>query len=315
MNTIELAKGKWFHILSKLGVCESFLDNKAGPCPLCGGKDRFRWDDYEDNGNYFCNQCGSGNGFKLLIELHNWTFREAAAEVDKIVNGYTDIQAPNKKPIDFEKRKESIDKIIQSSKLSIPGDPVFEYLTNRGLSDIPRSIGYCKKLFDFESKKTYHGMVNRIIAPNDSVVSLQRTFIKDGMKAEIDSPRKIMPTLGTINGAAIRLFTIPADGIIGVAEGVETAIAVKEIFNVSCWSVMSANGIKTFQPPKEVKEVIIFGDNDKNFIGQGASYTLAKTLIAQGIISSVEIPPRVGNDWLDELIFKNSLNNKPQAER
>lgn len=37
-----------------------------GPCPHCGGKDRFRMDDLEGRGTWFCNQCGAGDGLDLV---------------------------------------------------------------------------------------------------------------------------------------------------------------------------------------------------------------------------------------------------------
>ena len=44
MTTIDAAQGRWREILSALGIDESYLRTKPGPCPICGGKDRFRWD-------------------------------------------------------------------------------------------------------------------------------------------------------------------------------------------------------------------------------------------------------------------------------
>jgi hypothetical protein len=61
MGTVERATGRWREILPQLGVDPWFLVNKQGPCPVCGGKDRFRWDDRDGTGSYFCNQCGPGS--------------------------------------------------------------------------------------------------------------------------------------------------------------------------------------------------------------------------------------------------------------
>ncbi len=56
MSTIERARGRWSEILPRLGIDARFLRNRHGPCPLCGGKDRFRFDDRDGSGSYFCNQ-------------------------------------------------------------------------------------------------------------------------------------------------------------------------------------------------------------------------------------------------------------------
>ena len=63
-----IAQGRWQGILAELGLSD-YLSGKHGPCPICGGKDRFRWDNKGGNGTYFCNQCGAGDGFKLLQEF------------------------------------------------------------------------------------------------------------------------------------------------------------------------------------------------------------------------------------------------------
>ena len=41
----DIAKGRWKEILPALGIDPKFLQNRHGPCPICGGDDRFRWDD------------------------------------------------------------------------------------------------------------------------------------------------------------------------------------------------------------------------------------------------------------------------------
>ena len=52
----------------------------AGPCPWCGGKDRFRvWPKSGKNGRYWCRQCNrSGDGITLLRDLRGISYQEAA---------------------------------------------------------------------------------------------------------------------------------------------------------------------------------------------------------------------------------------------
>jgi putative DNA primase/helicase len=67
--------------------------------------------------------------------------------------------------------------------------------------------------------------------------------------------------------------------------------------------------MKTWAVPKEYSfiaentrtNIVIFGDNDKNFCGQEAAYTLAKILHKQEYPVTVNIPPLPGQDWLDYL--------------
>src|SRR5260370_38280875 len=46
---------RWVDILTALGVPTKFLNRRHGPCPMCGGKDRFRFIDTDGKGTFFCN--------------------------------------------------------------------------------------------------------------------------------------------------------------------------------------------------------------------------------------------------------------------
>jgi hypothetical protein len=60
------ARGRWVEIHSNLAqIPIELLSNpkKHGPCPKCGGKDRFRaFDDVAESGGVICNVCGNENG-------------------------------------------------------------------------------------------------------------------------------------------------------------------------------------------------------------------------------------------------------------
>lgn len=90
MNINEAANGHWPRILTSLaGVDPDHLDGQHHPCPNCGGEDRFRFDDRDGSGSWFCNQCGgrqgtggAGDGFSLLMKLKSWSFKQAASAVE-----------------------------------------------------------------------------------------------------------------------------------------------------------------------------------------------------------------------------------------
>ena len=87
----DLAQGQWPSILGALaGLSADQLTDKHQPCPLCGGKDRYRFDDQDGSGSWYCNQCGgrdqsggAGNGMELLMRRTGWTFPEAAKRVEQ----------------------------------------------------------------------------------------------------------------------------------------------------------------------------------------------------------------------------------------
>lgn len=92
----DAARGRWPEILNKLGgVAPEFLvvsKTKESPCPCCGGETRYRFDDLDGNGTWFCSHCGGrdqkgggGTGFDLLMRLKGWDFSEAARQVEQFL--------------------------------------------------------------------------------------------------------------------------------------------------------------------------------------------------------------------------------------
>lgn len=75
------ARGRWVELLSRF--CDaSLLTSRHGPCPGCGGRDRFRFDDKDGEGTFICSQGGGGNlagdGLALVQHVKGCDWREAA---------------------------------------------------------------------------------------------------------------------------------------------------------------------------------------------------------------------------------------------
>jgi putative DNA primase/helicase len=90
-DVMTAASGRWSDILEMLaGLQAEQLSNRHQPCPACGGRDRYRFDDRDGNGSWFCNQCGGkdhlgggGTGMDLLMRVRSWSFRQACEEVER----------------------------------------------------------------------------------------------------------------------------------------------------------------------------------------------------------------------------------------
>ena len=78
-DTVKQACGHWPRILPALGM--KVIKNRHQACPVCGGADRFRFDDKEGRGTWFCNQCGAGDGLKLVEKVFGVSPSDAAAKV------------------------------------------------------------------------------------------------------------------------------------------------------------------------------------------------------------------------------------------
>lgn len=81
-KALDQFHGQWSTVLGNYG-CQLPSGRKHGPCPVCGGKDRFRFDDKNGRGTWFCSQCEpqSGGGLLLLSRFINKTVMETAKEL------------------------------------------------------------------------------------------------------------------------------------------------------------------------------------------------------------------------------------------
>jgi len=296
MNNKLDVTGKWYGVLSSLGIDNKYLQNKHGPCPICvEGTDRYRFDDKDGRGTYFCNNCGAGDGFELLQKVHGWSFTDCLDAIRPIIEHTTFQPSKPKKDPTLALRK-----VAKMSTPIVYNGHIDSYLTMRGLPDYPDTLKEAM-LYTWEhgvKLGPFNSMLGLIQDVNGVGVSWHITYTKDGMKIKGGTARKIMPPKGTITGAAIRLHE--HEGTICIAEGIETALAASKISKLPAFSVMNAHCMATFEPPKDIKCVKIYADNDKGFVGQKSAYQLAERLAAKAIDVEVLISPTPGEDWLDE---------------
>jgi putative DNA primase/helicase len=228
-----------------------------------------------------------------------WDFRRTAAEVEAIL---ADVKiSPLKPQRSTVQKRASLQRMWETSNPIKRGDPASLWLKNRvGNILFPSCLRYTEKMVYAGDPPTYHhGMIARVDGPDGSPQTIHRTYItQDGQKADVEEVRRLMP--GTVEpGSAVRLFE-PKGGILAVAEGIETALAVLKITALPCWATINTTNMQAFTPPKDVEELYIFGDNDAKFAGQAAAYTLAKKF-ASKIRVHVILPEKVGMDWNDVL--------------
>lgn len=292
----DRARGRWKGILSAVGVPAAITDGKHHPCPFCGGKDRYRFTDFNGTGGYICSGCGNGSGFDFLMKLRGWDFKTAAREVEKVIGECRpDAKSPERSEAD---KRAAMNKLWRSAKAVMATDPAGRYLAGRcGLSEFPAALRYVPALHYTGATTDYPAMLAKVTGPDGKPSNIHRTYLNaEGHKAPVEAPRRMMP--GTIaKGAAVRLC--PSGASLGIAEGIETALSASALFELPCWAALNAEMLKVWQPPQGVMRVTIFCDNDANFTGQAAAYALARRLTVDGIIADIKIPERVGQDWND----------------
>ncbi|MTH96562.1 toprim domain-containing protein [Roseibium sp. RKSG952] len=301
----DLCRNKWPDLLLRLGVDRRYLTGKHGPCPICNaGTDRFRFDDKDGLGTFFCNSCGAGDGFKLLMEIRGWNFAECAKALEAIVGGAHE-RKPDQ-PVNPDKLKSAKNTLWCGARPVLDGNPVAKWLQNRGihLERFPDALRYAERCsYHHEQNRfTHHpAMIAMVTGPDGKPTTLHRTFLTPlGNKADVPKPRLVMP--GKIaKGSAIRLFE-PAE-VMGIAEGIETALAAHLVWQIPVWAGLNAGMVMQWQPPAIAKEIHIFGDHDANFAGQSSAFALAHRLSHEGKTVTVQFPDEPG-DWNDFLLSR-----------
>jgi len=286
-------RGKWLSIFESLGI-EIPENGQHGPCPIeNAGKDRFRCDNKEGSGSFFCNNCGSGDGISLVRHCLGLSFPDTIKKISEI----TGIPDNTQQKQDYDPR-ESLQKLWNASKPLTGSDPVSKYLHGRGIVLTPNDIRYCPECYESDTKRKYVAMVARFTGVDGKPVSLHRTYLDGNQKADVKSPKKLMKGTSLLSGGAIRLFK-PTD-VLAIAEGIETAISVTQLTSVPCWSAVSTSLMKAWQPPEGIKKIVICGDADANYAGQQAAYALANRLYNKDLIVDVQFPDD-GKDYNDFL--------------
>lgn len=293
MKLSEHCAGKWPTIVARL-VGEEFVNTrKHCPCPKGEGADRFRFSDKNGHGNYFC-ACsdGSSGGFNLLQCVHGWDFKTMAKEIEAVIG---------KAPKDASGTPVKVGKTY-AEVLREQARPATRsrYLESRGLKPSPGLLWHeAVDYYDADGKLT--GQYPAMLAPimrGDTFLTFHVTYLHNGAKAPVDPCRKILP--GPPNsGAACPLFPVARE--LGIAEGVETALAAHALFDVPVWAALNTALLGAWEPPAEVKSVMIFGDSDESLAGHAAAYKLAHRLKMKGLAVDLQFPTATGTDWNDVL--------------
>ena len=141
-------------------------------------------------------------------------------------------------------------------------------------------------------------MVGLIQTHDGKPQSYHITYLNGAQKAAVPSPRKIMTPVESVTGCAVRLY--PHEPQLGIAEGIETAIAAHMLTGMPVWAALNAHGVETFIPPTGTESLTVFADNDASYTGQAAAYALAKRMQRAGMACEVRVAPF--GDWNDVLI-------------
>ena len=185
------------------------------------------------------------------------------------------------------------------------GDAVCTYLAQRGLGDwnIPSCVREHPNLAywhtDDNGEIQLLGRFPTMLAPivrDGKLIAIHRTYLTDGKKAEVSTPKKLTAASASLAGACIPLAS-PRGGVLGIAEGIETAAAASLGSGLPVVAAYCANALSGFHWPRGVDRLLIFADNDR--AGQQAATALAQRADKAGIDNKTLTPSKPGSDWAD----------------
>lgn len=331
---------QWEALLLQYQLPVSCLTGNPGPCPICGGTDRFTYDNKSGRGDWVCRKCkdGSpmaGDGLQLICRFTGMSFIQLALEIEgermPAPVAQRDCARPAVAPrrrLDPAKAAARLDRIWGGAQPLRPGDHAMSYLSQRvrGLDAAPSTAIRLAQLEYWHGGKvldTYWALVCRFTLPDGRMATLHRTYLD----AEKPSKATIVCHAGEIlnnkrnevsalplAGGAVRLMA-PVDGVIGVAEGLETAYGAYMLHGVPVWSCLNRVLLSQFVVPPGlgIHTVHIFADFDQidaktgKSPGMADALKLQSRLRAEGFTVVLHRPLVRGTDFCDQWATAYSL--------
>lgn len=303
-DIVKASQGRWLYILANLGI--TVPDNhKHGACPKCGGKDRFRFDDKNGKGTWFCNQCGHGDGLDLVKLVTGKETKTACQEVNKIIllPAFKEIAPTPVKKVSAKKGIEHYEKIKAFCSL---GES--QYLINKGLANHQCLITrqqYTQGEFSFPV-----GSLLLPLVDTDSV-------IKGGQLISLNGEKSLLSG-STLSGSFIVVCQPekkPLEQIV-ITEGFATGLSLSKCLDaLIVASVSATNLVKVAQQLRAQypdAKIIIAGDND--FVdGKDNTGKMWAERAGKAVDGWVTLPPtHYKADW-DDFRQENSLEKLKEA--
>jgi putative DNA primase/helicase len=298
-DVVAAACGHWPDLLAAVGI-DIPRRGKHGPCPACGGKDRFRLDDKAGRGTWICNQCGNGDGLDLVGKVTGRQPKEAAELIAPLV-GLSDSgldhaareqihQQQQARAEQEHKQAEQQRRKAARRATSISADSkqgVSPYLERKALSGWPMPL------------------TQRVIAvgeltyqPGSLVVPLwdEAGELVNVQLINTEGEKRYLPG-GQKAGAFHR---IDGGELVAVVEGYASGLSVQAATGATVYCAMDAGNLQAVaeiahrQHPEA--RVLLCGDNDEGTEGNPGKTKAEQA--AAAVDGLVALPP-VAGDWND----------------
>ncbi|EBT6589407.1 DNA primase [Salmonella enterica] len=292
-ETVKQASGHWPSILTALGV--KVIKNRHQACPVCGGSDRFRFDNKEGRGTWFCNQCGAGDGLKLVEKVFGVTASEAAQKVNAVTGNLPPVAPEVIAVAEAETEADRKAAAALAVRLMEKTRPATgnSYLTRKGFP-----AQECLTLTAMHKTGGVTFRAGDVVVPlhDDTGVVVNLQFINsDGLKRTLKGGQ-VKGAYHVIEGkkqAGKRLW---------IAEGYATALTVHHLTGETVMVALSSVNLLSLASLARQKypacQIVLAADRDLN--GDGQSKAAAAADACEGIVA---LPPVFG-DWNDAFMQK-----------
>jgi putative DNA primase/helicase len=210
----------------------------------------------------------------------------------------SNVTAPS--PADPGARHRGAAERLWAAALPIRCSPAEAYLRSRGLALRVSDLRY--------HPRTPHGRgalaifrpaLLAAVRDDAGLVAVHRTFLdRSGKLADLPLPKR---ALGRLGQGAVRLRP-PSEGILGCAEGIESAISATQLTGIPCWATLGTERLARVALPSEVRRLILFLDNDAG--GRRAEMLARKTHRGRELAVEARYPAAAGADWNDVLLAR-----------
>ncbi|HCM6056487.1 TPA: toprim domain-containing protein [Klebsiella aerogenes] len=292
-ETVKQACGHWPHILPALGV--KVIKNRHQACPVCGGSDRFRFDDKEGRGTWFCNQCGAGDGLKLIEKVFDVSVLEAAQKVNTVTGNLSpvapEVIAAAEAETDAD-RKTAAALAVRLMEKTRPATGN-AYLTRKGFPGRE-----CLTLMVTHKTGGVTFRASDVVVPlyddTGALANLQ-LINSDGLKRTLKG--------GQVKGACHIIDGQKQAGKrLWIAEGYATALTVHHLTGETVMVALSSVNLLSLASLARQKypacQIVLAADRDLN--GDGQTKATAAAEACEGIVA---LPPVFG-DWNDAFMQK-----------
>ncbi|HBR6864156.1 TPA: toprim domain-containing protein [Klebsiella aerogenes] len=287
-ETVKQACGHWPRILPALGV--KVIKNRHQACPVCGGSDRFRFDDKEGRGTWFCNQCGAGDGLKLVEKVFGVTASEAAGKVNAVTGNLPPVAPEVIAAAEAETEADRKAAAALAVRLLEKTRPATgnAYLTRKGFAG--------RECLTLTTSHKTGGVAYRagdVVVPlyDDTGVLVNLQLINsDGLKRTLKG--------GQVKGACHLIDGQKQAGKrLWIAEGYATALTVHHLTGETVMVALSSVNLLSLASLAHQKhpacQIVLAADRDLN--GDGQTRAAAAANASEGIVA---LPPVFG-DWND----------------